>query len=180
MKNLSEIKSDFRDLSLPIGQMIVAANSEFEILFANDVFVKMLGFDDFDKFASEYDYSAWNFVLSDDKERLKAAADERMGKSEPYEISYRAVKKDGSLIWIDQNSTHSYDENGNEIIFAYYTDITKRKQMEEEILLGTKKYETLINSIPGGVGMYLWNDTFDLIFVSDGVYELCGMTKEEY
>ncbi|MEG1049972.1 MAG: PAS domain-containing protein, partial [Oscillospiraceae bacterium] len=43
-----------------------------------------------------------------------------------------------------------------------------------------KKYETLIHSIPGGVGMYHLDEKFTPIFMSERVYELCGMTKEEY
>ncbi|MEG2406916.1 MAG: PAS domain-containing protein, partial [Clostridiales bacterium] len=82
--------------------------------------------------------------------------------------------------WVNQYSQHMIGENGEELILAYYTDITSQKQMEETIRNGIKKYETLINSIPGGVGMYQINKEFTPLFISDRVYELCNMTKEEY
>ncbi|MEG2200481.1 MAG: PAS domain-containing protein, partial [Anaerovorax sp.] len=97
-----------------------------------------------------------------------------------YEISYRVVKEDGNLIWVNQHSRHILDENGRELVMAYYIDITEQKQMGEKAKANEKKYETLINSIPGGVGMYKLNETFTPIFISHRVYELCGMTQEEY
>ncbi|MEG2125641.1 MAG: ATP-binding protein [Hydrogenoanaerobacterium sp.] len=180
MKKLVEIESDFMALSMPIGLIIVAAAHDLPILFANKMFTDMLGFDDDNELISSYNGSAWNFVCPEDLTMLKCASATRSGKFEPFSIAYRIIKKDGSLIWVSQNSRHTYDENGNEIIFAYYTDITEQKQMEADIIAGVKKYEDLINSIPGGVGMYRLNAEFSPIFISNRVYELCGMTKEEY
>ncbi|MEG2174488.1 MAG: ATP-binding protein, partial [Oscillospiraceae bacterium] len=99
---------------------------------------------------------------------------------EAYEITYRAIRKDGSFIWVNQNARHTLDENGRELIFAYCTDVTAQKKMEETIRDGVEKYKTLVNSIPGGVSMYHLDKTFTPIFLSERVYELCGMTKEEY
>ncbi|MEG2004073.1 MAG: PAS domain-containing protein, partial [Clostridia bacterium] len=151
-----------------------------DILFVNAMFAKMLGYENIDEFSKKSAMSAWDFVYKDDIENLRKLAADRIGKSDPYEIAYRVVKKDGAIVWVNQNSSHTYDENKNEIIFAYYTDITAQKQMEQDILAGKKKYEILINSIPGGVGMYKCNAEFKPIFMSDRVYELCGMTKDEY
>ncbi|MEG1755023.1 MAG: ATP-binding protein [Clostridia bacterium] len=180
MKKVTQIPVDLLSFALPIGMMIVKASANLEILFVNERFAQMLGFDDTDAFNQSCQESAWNFVHAEDKSRLKKESGKRNGKFESYEISYRAVKKDGSCIWICQNSRHALTENGEEIICAYYTDITKQKQMEETILAGARKYETLINSIPGGVGMYIWDEKITPIFISDRVYELCGMTKAEY
>ncbi|MEG1781683.1 MAG: ATP-binding protein, partial [Oscillospiraceae bacterium] len=180
MKKFSDMKSDLMDLALPIGLAIVKATPNLDIVFTNEVFTNMLGFEDSGELMSIYKSSAWNFVYRDDMQMLKAFARSRIGVTDPYEIAYRAVKKDGSLIWVNQNSRHTYDEEGNEIIFAYYTDITRQKQMEEAIRAGVARYETLVNSIPGGIGMFHIDDKLTPIFMSDGAYALCNMTKEEY
>ncbi|MEG2119356.1 MAG: ATP-binding protein, partial [Pseudoflavonifractor sp.] len=124
--------------------------------------------------------SAWGFVSPADAERLAPYAATRMGSSEAYEITYRAIKKDGSLIWVNQNARHTLDENGQELVFAYCTDVSAQKEMEETIRAGVEKYETLVHSVPGGVGMYHLDETFTPIFMSDGAYGFCNMTKEEY
>ncbi|MEG1743889.1 MAG: PAS domain-containing protein, partial [Clostridia bacterium] len=121
MKKLEKIKTDFIELSLPIGLMIVAATENLDILFVNAMFAKMLGYENIDEFSKKSAMSAWDFVYKDDIENLRKLAADRIGKSDPYEIAYRVVKKDGAIVWVNQNSSHTYDENKNEIIFAYYT-----------------------------------------------------------
>ncbi|MEG1988562.1 MAG: PAS domain-containing protein [Oscillibacter sp.] len=180
MKKLSELKQELTDLALPIGLLIARADSALTILFANQTFTQMLGYADEKEFLTALNGSSWAFVAPEDVQRLQDYAATRLGQTEAYEIAYRVIRKDGSLIWVNQNSRHAPDENGDEIIYAYYTDITAQKQMEETIRAGVKQYETLINSIPGGVGMYQFNESFTPIFISDGVYKLCNMTREEY
>ncbi|MEG1275656.1 MAG: ATP-binding protein [Ruthenibacterium sp.] len=180
MKNLTQLKADVINLALPIGFAMISEMPELNILFANERFTSMLGFADLDDFLARYHRSGWSYIFPEDVQRLKAAASARTGHFDPYEISYRAVKKDGSLIWVNQNSQHILDETGTEIIFAYYTDITAQKKMEADMRAGVEQYEMLVNSVPGGVGMYHLDELFTPIFVSDGVYDFCNMTRQEY
>ncbi|MEG0803961.1 MAG: PAS domain-containing protein, partial [Pygmaiobacter sp.] len=180
MKKFADITEDLINLSLPIGMVIAEAAPGLPILCVNDMFVAMLGFSDADELLEANHHSAWAFVSPLDVPRLEAYAATRIGTDEAYKITYRALCKDGSFIWVDQNARHGLDENGREVIFAYCTDITPQKQMEEEIRIGAKKYEMLIRSIPSGVSMYHLDDRLTPIFLSDRVYELCGMTREEY
>ncbi|MEG1753472.1 MAG: PAS domain-containing protein, partial [Christensenella sp.] len=180
MKKFSEVKADLLRLSLPIGLIIVTAYPEYNIIFANEKFCEMLGFTEEDGPLQALRTSAWDCICPEDIPELDKFAAARKGMGEPYEIAYRVIKKDGSLIWVDQYSQHILDDDGKELVFAYYTDITKQKHMEETIRAGAAKHEMLINSIPGGVGMYYWDAVFTPIFLSERVYELCGMTKEEY
>ncbi|MEG2207617.1 MAG: PAS domain-containing protein [Clostridia bacterium] len=180
MKKLSEIRDDLKNLSLPIGLVIAEASPTLPILYVNELLVRLLGYSDMNELIAGNHGSAWSFVSPMDAERLAPYAATLMGSSEPYEITYRAIKKDGSLIWLNQNARHTLDENGRELVFAYCTDHTAHKQMEETIRAGVEKYETLVNSIPGGVSMYRLDEGLTPLFLSDRTYELCGMTKEEY
>ncbi|MEG0585101.1 MAG: PAS domain-containing protein [Christensenellaceae bacterium] len=180
MKRFSEIKADIMRLSLPIGLVIVTAYPDYRIIFANEKFCEMLGFDQEKRPLQQYHESAWEYVYPEDIEWLREFADKRTGDGEPYEIAYRAVKSDGSFFWVNQYSQHMLDDDEKEMVFAYYTDISKQKRMEETIYADARKYETLINSISCGVGMYRLDAAFTPIFMSERAYELCGMTKEEY
>ncbi|MEG0519976.1 MAG: ATP-binding protein [Erysipelotrichaceae bacterium] len=180
MKKLIEIENDFTELSLPVGLIVVKADHKLSLLFANELMVKMLGYKNQADLFKHNNNSAWSFVFLEDIDYLKKAYENRTGKFDPFEISYRAVKKDGSLIWVNQNSKHTHDEAGNEIIFAYYTDITKQKEMELSIIAGAKRYETLLNSIPGGVGMYELDDSLTTLFTSDGIYRLAGYDNVKF
>ncbi|MEG1426152.1 MAG: PAS domain-containing protein, partial [Oscillospiraceae bacterium] len=112
MKNFQEMKATLESLSLPIGLLIVEAGEKLQILFANEIFLEMLGYEEQEEFLEASAYSAWNFVYPEDVEKLKKAAGKRSGKFDPYEIIYRVVKKNGKFLWINQNSRHTVDENG--------------------------------------------------------------------
>ncbi|MEG1412391.1 MAG: ATP-binding protein [Acidaminococcaceae bacterium] len=180
MQKLTASQVDLLELSLPLGLLLVKASADLHIVFANAMFATMLGFADAEELTQAYQGSAWKLVAPEDLPQIKVAATQRTGHFEPYEIVYRAVKKDGSYIWVNQNSRHIVNEKGEELIFAYYTNITAQKQLEAVILADERKYETLINAIPGGVGVYELNAQFTPLFISAGLNKLCGMTLEEY
>ncbi|MEG1241725.1 MAG: ATP-binding protein [Oscillospiraceae bacterium] len=180
MKKFTEMKADLLKLALPIGLIIVTAYPEYKVVFANEKFREMLGYENPEEPFEAIGKSAWNFICPEDLDRLHRLAATRNGETEPFEVAYRVMKKDGDVLWVNQCSQHMLDENGEELVFAYYTDITAQKQLEQALRSSAKKYEILVNSIPGGMGMYKCDENFTPIFVSDGVYGLCGMTKEEY
>lgn len=163
MKNLLELKAALIDLALPIGLMIVTATPELEILFANEMFTKMLGFDDMDDFLNTHHKSAWKYIYSSDLQRLKETAPIRIHNFEPFEIAYRAVKKDGSIIWINQNSRHLLDENDNEIIIAYYTDVTSQKQVERALRESESRYAAAVNS--ANINIWEYNYAKDIMTI---------------
>ncbi|MEG1639512.1 MAG: ATP-binding protein [Ruthenibacterium sp.] len=170
MKKRLETEMDFASLSLPIGLAIVAATPTLPILFANELFIKMLGFDTLDAFCAAYDNSAWNYVYPADLDRLRKAAAERNGKFEPYEIDYRAIKKDGSLVWVNQNSRHLLDKNGKEVVHAYYTDITAQKQTEQALRESEFRYATAIRASNINIWEYNYSaDTMTIFSVSPRV-----------
>ncbi|MEG2015119.1 MAG: PAS domain S-box protein, partial [Clostridia bacterium] len=146
MKQFSEIKSELMKLSLPIGLIIVTAFPEYNIIYANNRFKEMLGYAPDDKVFQSFCKSAWECVFPEDYCWLKNSASERNGKSDLYEVAYRVVRKDGSLLWVKQCSQHMIDENGEEIVYAYYTDITSQKQTEEALVESKSRYAAAVKS----------------------------------
>ncbi|MBC8530317.1 PAS domain-containing hybrid sensor histidine kinase/response regulator [Gehongia tenuis] len=165
---------------LPSGFAMTTTYPDYQIIFVNDILVSMLGYESKEALINKLRFSALSYVHPEDLERVRAVAPTRNGKFDPYEITYRALKKDGSYIWVNQRSQHILEENGSEIILAYYTDVTEQKQLEQSLLLETQRYETLVNSIPGGVGLYRLDEKFTPTYFNDRVCELCGMTRTEY
>lgn len=303
-KRITEIRNDLMNKSIPSGFILATTYPKYQILFVNNMLVSMLAYDNAEELLAKLNASAWNYVYAEDLERVKEKAATRNGKFDAYEVSYRALKKDGSYIWVNQRSQHILDENGEELVFAYYTDITaqknveqvmdtavhgydlsiwewdiaakvcyqsvhsnrcdtagvcvyenfpqwlfdighyhpdsialaqsvfdriqqgeknveavlhtydakndeywwesvcyttifnnhgvpikavavgkditRQKQLEQDMQAEAEKYETLVNSIPGGVGIYKIDDKFTPMYFNDRVCELCGMTREEY
>ncbi|MEG2393864.1 MAG: ATP-binding protein, partial [Ruthenibacterium sp.] len=137
---------ELMQLSLPIGLIIVTEYPEYKIIFANEKFCEMLGFTGEGESFSAARKSAWDFVYAEDAVRLHKMAAKRVGSATAYEIVYRVVKKDGSLIWVNQCSQHMLDENGQELVYAYYTDITLQKQTEQALRESQSRYAAAIRS----------------------------------
>ncbi|MEG1946133.1 MAG: ATP-binding protein [Lachnospiraceae bacterium] len=146
MKKFSEVKKELMQLSLPIGLVIVTAYPEYHIIFANEKFCEMIGITENNKPLQTIYKSAWNFVYKADVDWLKELAALRSGQSEPYEVAYRMVKKGGSLLWVNQCSQHMIDDNGNELVYAYYTDITIQKQTEQALRESEFRYAAAVHS----------------------------------
>lgn len=299
-----KIRKALMDSAFPNGFVVATAYPEFKIEFLNETLVSMLGYESKAELLSALHTSAWAYVWEEDLPFVREKAAKRVRKGDPYEISYRAKKKDGSYIWVNQRSQHTRDEQGRELVFAYYTDITAQKQaqqviatairgydisiwewnlvtnictqtvhsrrcgdkgtciyqnfpqclfdeghyhpdsvelarsvfdrvrsgeetveavlhtydpqsgeywwenvcytvefdienhpikavavgkditqqklLEQDMLLESRKYVTLVNSIPGGVGIYKMDEKFTPLYVNDRLCALCDMTKDEY
>ncbi|MEG2087989.1 MAG: ATP-binding protein, partial [Angelakisella sp.] len=180
MKKLSEIQANLMELALPIGLVVAEASPRLPILCINDMFVNMLGFSEKNELLSAYDGSAWAFVSPLDVERLTDYAVTRMGTSEAYEITYRAIKKDGSLIWVQQNSRHTLDENGREIVFAYCTDITAQKQVERALLESESRYAAAVRSANINIWEYDYNTDTMIVFSTPQKANTKGMVVPRY
>ncbi|MEG2119295.1 MAG: PAS domain S-box protein, partial [Pseudoflavonifractor sp.] len=167
MKRFLEIKEELMKLSLPIGLMIVTGYPDYDIIFANEKLREMLGFTSEDGPLQAVRKSAWDCVYQEDAERLWAEAKKRNGEPEPYEISYRAVKKDGGLIWVSQCSQHVMDDNGHEMVYAYYTDITAQKQTEQALRESEARYAAAVRSANINIWEYDYaTDTMDIFSTS--------------
>jgi PAS domain S-box-containing protein len=73
-------------------------------------------------------------VYPEDREKIKAAV-AALTREKPFlQISYRMIRPDHSIIWLERNSRAHFDENGKLLrIVGMVADITKRKLAEEEL-----------------------------------------------
>ncbi len=73
-------------------------------------------------------------VVPEDRGRLLAAI-AGLSPEEPYlRISYRRVRSDGTVMWVERNSRADFDEQGRMLrLRGMVADITERKQAEEAL-----------------------------------------------
>ncbi len=71
-------------------------------------------------------------IHSDDRTRVLAALSALTPEHPQLLVSYRLVRPDGSMIWVERSSRSYFDEAGNLLrIVGMVADITQRKQAEE-------------------------------------------------
>ncbi|MEG1528556.1 MAG: ATP-binding protein [Clostridia bacterium] len=146
MKPYLDIKSELIKLMMPIGLIITTEYPEYKITFVNDKFKELLGIDDKSSAFNPINMTPWDFIYPDDIPRLKEIASKYNGKSNINEVVYRAIKTDGSLIWISQRTQHLVDELGKEYVYAFCTDITSQKVTEQALRESRSRYLAAIKS----------------------------------
>jgi PAS domain S-box-containing protein len=70
------------------------------------------------------------------------------GKIEEVKYEKRYLHKDGSTIWVIIAATMLYDSNGTPLHYvSQIEDITKRKEIENDLVLSEKKYRTIFENV---------------------------------
>lgn len=151
MMNGVQINTDWRkaayrfmNKSLPSGFLVTTAYPEFNMLYVNDTLLNMLEFDTAEEFSALYCNSALNFVHKDDLEYVMIKALEQKNIKDANEISFRILKKDGNYIWINRRSQYGEEDDGKEVIFSYYRDITEQKKTEKLLYTALQGYDASV------------------------------------
>ncbi len=78
-------------------------------------------------------FNLWeNSLHPEDKERVLAEDSRTDQSGEPFRIEYRLRHKNGHYIWVKEDASIIYDENGNPLYWhGILLDITERKKIEE-------------------------------------------------
>lgn len=71
-----------------------------------------------------------------------------LGKIEEVKYEKRYIHKNGSPIWVVIAATMLYDSNGKALHYvSQIEDITKRKEIESDLVLSEKKYRTIFENV---------------------------------
>lgn len=100
----------------------------------------------------------------------------RTGQPQRFEKEY--IRKDGSRVPIEVFAHPIFDSKGNlQHYYSFFTDITKRKQVQQELEEAKRHFETLFNFMVDPVAIV--DGKGKLLEVTDRVQEITGFKKEE-
>lgn len=76
--------------------------------------------------------AVWAMVHPDDKQRLEAAVAKLSAENPTLQITYRIIRPDGTVVWLERNSRAHFDPQGKlQRIIGMIKDVTEPKQAEE-------------------------------------------------
>jgi diguanylate cyclase len=138
---------------------------------------KMLGYEDHEV---ENTFSGWkNLWHPDDAASIeKAVKDHLAGKTAKYEIIHRCRHKDGDWRWIITRGTILKDNNNKPYRWVgTNVDITKLKQIEDQLFKEKDQFKTTLLSVGDGI---ISTDAHGKVLVLNPIAEqLTGWTQEE-
>lgn len=86
-------------------------------------------------------------IHSDDVESAMKAYEQSFKEDKPLDIEYRIRRKDGKYIWLNNRAMGTYMKEGERYFYGIFSDITKRKKMEDQINASLREKEVLLREI---------------------------------
>lgn len=96
----------------------------------------------------------------------------------PCELEFRILHRDGTIRWIEHACLPVFDEQGALLCRrGSNRDITRRKLMEDALLVSEKKYRELIDSLQEGI--WIMDGEGNTTFMNPRMAQMLGYTQEE-
>ncbi|HTG82669.1 MAG TPA: PAS domain S-box protein [Geobacteraceae bacterium] len=95
-----------------------------------------------------------------------------------YRWQFRKVRKDGSLVWVDELAQAGYDQEGTVNILVVCQDISERRRAEEALKKSEQKFAAIFHAVPALLGISTLTDG-RFIDVNETCVQMLGYRREE-
>jgi PAS domain S-box-containing protein len=139
-------------------------------IYVNQKFLNIFGYEKQEEVLGKTPYS---LIHPDDHAKMKEYVENNKKHlySNPTYVEHRSVKKDGTLILIEDLSTEIM-YNGEHIIIAFLRDITERKAIEAEVRESRDQLQKIVDNSP--IAMSLADRQRNIIYNNNKFIELFG------
>jgi len=179
-KVLRESEAKYRLLVSHIPDVIWTTDKDSRVVFISENVESITGYTP----DEEYEMGQWaswfDRVHPDDVEGVKAVYKALIEKKQPYNIEYRFKRRDGKWIYVHDRAVATYEKNGMKYADGLLSDITERKQAEEETKRLKEKYESVIRNIPDTVYSGLPDETCTMTFISERYRDWTGYSPQDF
>ncbi len=130
-KALLESEAQFRLLAENASDMIVRLSTDGQLLYVSPACKTILGYKP-DELTGT---SSFDIILEEDRPRVRNLFDQTP-TNDTYTIAYRALRKDGTAVWLESSARAITDPKTGEVIEIQSAsrDITERKRAEEDLV----------------------------------------------
>jgi len=117
-------------------------------------------------------------VVAEDREAAERQSTLALARSETTSIEYRIRRKDGQIRWIKKVIVPYCDPNGQLVAYdSLLSDITDRKQAEEQILQSEQRYRMLFED--DLTGDYVATPEGEILLCNSAFVKIFGFTNRE-
>ena len=133
-KGLQESEEKFKLLAnnIPGGVYLVKFDEKRTKVFLNDEFEKLTGYSKQDFFTEKV--KLHELYHPEDKEKALREIEDAIENKKSFLVTSRLIKKDGSVIWIEEHGEAVMVNNNIEYLEGVLIDVTERKKAEDAIL----------------------------------------------
>jgi diguanylate cyclase (GGDEF)-like protein/PAS domain S-box-containing protein len=171
---LLESQARYRSIVETGGAGVLVGDLSANITFVNESFCKILGYCQEELVGKSFA----DFLHPDDKAIVLEKFAEGLARPEAgYKLEFRAIHKDGRVVWIYPSVSPIFYKNALTSGMAIVFDITERKQLEEAVKKSEERYRTMLDEIQDS---YFEVDLAgNFTFVNDAMCRTMGYSEEE-
>jgi len=156
--------------------IMIAQYTPLQIIFANASMGKMLGYSP-EELTSTSSSEIGELIYQEDRAKFFNRFRNRLeGNQANNSYEFRALRKDGSMIWLEAFST-PIEYCGKPAVQAMFLDIDEYKKAEEVLKKSEARYRELANFLPEIV--FETDITGKITFFNQRAFEIIGFTPEE-
>lgn len=138
---------------MPGGFFIYRADSDEEIIFANNALLRIFRCDTMAEFMELTHGSFKGLVHPDDLEAVEQSITEQIADSQ-YDldyVEYRIIRKDGQIRWLEDYGHFTHTENAGDFFYVFVGDATEKRQRQLQetanLLLEKQKNEEQLKTL---------------------------------
>ncbi len=119
-----------------------------------------------------------NMIHEEDRDRFSRSVRAQLGRSGTWQLDYRLVLPTGRVIWISSQASVVAESDGHTVWRGFFTDITSRKQAEQDLL--AERERLALATEAGHIGTWDFDLTSGVIEWNKSMYEIHGVSPENY
>lgn len=117
-------------------------------------------------------------IHPDDRDRVLAADEHSRSSGEPFKEEYRLIAKDGSVVWVRDETVLLRDESGEPWLWqGVLLDITELKQTEEALKESEERFRSAFENASTGVALVGLDNRY--VRVNEALCRMLGYEEDE-
>jgi PAS domain S-box-containing protein len=161
----------------PVGIAIRDLQNEGRLIDVNQAYADMLGYSRNELKEGAFD----NIAYQSDLNRSEAVFNKILAEDGQGRIEKRLVKKDGSLIYIDQRLVIIRDDNNIPLLLIGMSlDITEHVKTLEKLRDNDNFYKSVLHNMAGIVYNCKFDENWTMTYMSSGVLSMTGFPASDF
>ena len=164
--------------SIPGGVQKCTLGETCNINFLSDGFIELFGYTR-EEIKTLFNNDFYSLIHKDDVERIKKEIFKQLYKNKTIELEYRIITKNGNTVWVLDKGELITEPDGKEYFCCVTVDITRTKQLEQEMEQKNLELEMISENVLGGIIITEFNDDFTIKYANSGYLSMIGYTREQ-
>lgn len=120
-------------------------------------------------------------LYQEDARQIIALARQSAQTHEMFACTYRLRKRAGNVGYVQLRAVELPREKRKYPVFlALLSDISELRETKEQLADSMERQSALLDNLPGGVAVFEMAETLKVRYISEGVYNMSGYSREEF